>query len=515
MLEIDVDVGRLAALGRDEALEQQVEARRVDRGDAEAVADRRIGRRAAPLAEDVLRAGEADDVVHGEEIGRVAELGDQRELVVERGAHAVGNAVGIARPRAGLGEGFERRLRRRVARAQFFRVAVGELVEAEGDPVEEADRLFHRVGRLDEQARHLFRPFEMALGIGLGQQPGRRERRLLADAGDDVGERPPLGIVHEDVVDRQKRRVEPARRRRALGEAAAHVGAVSRTRADPQPAGEGFAQLREARILPSPLAGEGKAHDLQPLRALQQLVETQMALAFRRAQIALAEQPAEPPVGGAILRIDEDIGRAVDESEPRPGDDAKRAERLAVLARVDMRAHHASERVAVGDADPRQPERGGARDQLLRMRRAAQEREIRRCRQLGVAAREADHRLPLIRPADAGRLLPQAGEGFRPLSRLRERVGVRASRVTMAGRKPLRSSPARFRARSAHRGSRSVERGSLRAEATRRARHPRALRMLRAVDFDDQPMLDAKKVSDVKADRRLSAELTVWQSPIA
>jgi hypothetical protein len=119
-----------------------------------------------------------------------------------------------------------------------------------------------------------------------------------------------------------------------------------------------------------------------------------MALAFRRAQVALAEQPAEPPVGGAVSGIDEDVGRAVDEGESRPGDDAKRAERLAVLARVDMRAHHAGERIAVGDADPGKPERGGARDQLLRVRRAAQEREIRRRRQLGVAARKADHALP-------------------------------------------------------------------------------------------------------------------------
>ncbi len=36
MLEIDVDVGRLAALGGDEALEQEVDPRRIDRGDAEA-----------------------------------------------------------------------------------------------------------------------------------------------------------------------------------------------------------------------------------------------------------------------------------------------------------------------------------------------------------------------------------------------------------------------------------------------------------------------------------------------
>ena len=53
VLEIDVDVGRLAALVRDEAFEQQLVLDRIDRGDAEHEADHRIGRRAAPLAQDV------------------------------------------------------------------------------------------------------------------------------------------------------------------------------------------------------------------------------------------------------------------------------------------------------------------------------------------------------------------------------------------------------------------------------------------------------------------------------
>jgi len=48
VLEIDVDVGRLVALLRDEALEQHVHARRIDLGDAERIAHRRVGRRAAP-----------------------------------------------------------------------------------------------------------------------------------------------------------------------------------------------------------------------------------------------------------------------------------------------------------------------------------------------------------------------------------------------------------------------------------------------------------------------------------
>ena len=95
MLEIDVDVGRLAALLGDEALEQQVAGRRVDRGDAEAVADRAVRRRPAPLAQDrrIEAAREGDDVVDGQEIAREVELLDQRELVVELLQHLVRDAA--------------------------------------------------------------------------------------------------------------------------------------------------------------------------------------------------------------------------------------------------------------------------------------------------------------------------------------------------------------------------------------------------------------------------------------
>ncbi len=52
VLEIDVDVGRLAAFRRDEAREEQVVLVGIDGGDAEHVADGGIGRRAAALAQD-------------------------------------------------------------------------------------------------------------------------------------------------------------------------------------------------------------------------------------------------------------------------------------------------------------------------------------------------------------------------------------------------------------------------------------------------------------------------------
>src|SRR3546814_20688514 len=71
VLEIDVDVGRLVALHADEALEQKVDLSRVDGGNAEAVTDYGVGRRTASLAEDDLLLGEADDVVHRQEVSRI------------------------------------------------------------------------------------------------------------------------------------------------------------------------------------------------------------------------------------------------------------------------------------------------------------------------------------------------------------------------------------------------------------------------------------------------------------
>ena len=87
VLEIDVDIRRLVALLGDEALEQHGHARGVDFGDLQAIADHGIRGRAAALAEDALRAGKLDDIVHGEEKGLELELGDQAQLVLETLAH--------------------------------------------------------------------------------------------------------------------------------------------------------------------------------------------------------------------------------------------------------------------------------------------------------------------------------------------------------------------------------------------------------------------------------------------
>ena len=123
VLEIDVDVGRLVALIRDEALEQKVGLHGVDVGDAEAIADHRVRRRTAPLAEDLLLfAGEADDVVHRQEERRVIEPADQLELLGRGRCALLRNSAGIAPVRAFFSKGDERFLRRRESFAGFVRV---------------------------------------------------------------------------------------------------------------------------------------------------------------------------------------------------------------------------------------------------------------------------------------------------------------------------------------------------------------------------------------------------------
>gem|GEM_PF-3496325 len=83
VFEIDVDVRWLVALGGDEPFEQQLHLAGIDLGHPQHVAHRGIGGRAAALAQDLLAAREAHDVVHGQEIGLVLLGMDQRQLVFD------------------------------------------------------------------------------------------------------------------------------------------------------------------------------------------------------------------------------------------------------------------------------------------------------------------------------------------------------------------------------------------------------------------------------------------------
>ena len=172
------------------------------------------------------------------------------------------------------------------------------------------------------------------------------------------------------------------------------MGAVGHRGGEPEAAGRRLAQTQDRLLARARARGGARlVHRDQPqaLGMGDQIVEGQMALALGRAQIAERQQPAEPAVGGAILGIGEDVGRAVGEDQPRARHDAQGADRGAVLARIDMGAHDPGERIAVGDAEPGEAEPRRLGDQLLGMRGPAQKREIRRRRQFGEAGLGADH----------------------------------------------------------------------------------------------------------------------------
>ena len=77
-LDVDVDVRRAVALGRQEALEQQAERHGVGGGDAEGVADRRVGGRPRPGRRCWRSRQNSHEVPHDEEVAGEAELLDDR-----------------------------------------------------------------------------------------------------------------------------------------------------------------------------------------------------------------------------------------------------------------------------------------------------------------------------------------------------------------------------------------------------------------------------------------------------
>ena len=80
---VDVNVGRSVPLRRHEPFEEQAQVDGVDVGDAQRVADRRVGRRSPPLAEDPRPAAEFDQVPYDQEVPTESQLADHGQLPVD------------------------------------------------------------------------------------------------------------------------------------------------------------------------------------------------------------------------------------------------------------------------------------------------------------------------------------------------------------------------------------------------------------------------------------------------
>ena len=204
MLEVDVDVGGLVALGADEAFEQQVDAVGVHRRYAQAVADGRVGRRAPALAQDPPAPGEADDVVHGQEVGREGQGADEFQFALDLFLDLVGDAAGVAPGRPGPGKTDQFLLGGAAVGDRIDGILVAQLVQAEGAAPGDLGRAGDGARIVAEQPRHLLGRLQVALGVGEQAEAGVMDGAVLADAGEHVLQGPAPGRVRMHVVGRHQ-----------------------------------------------------------------------------------------------------------------------------------------------------------------------------------------------------------------------------------------------------------------------------------------------------------------------
>ncbi len=421
VLEVEVDVGRLAPLARHEPLEQQVDPHGVERRHAEAEAHGRVRRGAAPLAEDSAGAREGDEVVDRQEIGFVMQRLDRLELVLEEEAHLLGHALGIALEGPRRRQRAQVRDRGRARRVDLVGVLVAEQVEREAPRARrDRDAAGERLPVPLEEPRHLGRGLQVPLAVRVEAKARVLDRAAVAHAGEDVLQPPPRAHVAAHVVRRDEGHARVGGEAREGGEALAVVGAEeARRREGETVVVEDVAKVREpprerAREPPR-RHGDGE----EPLLVLDEIGEREAARALLDAALAERQEAGEASVGRAIGREDEDVegrgrrrrGRvprdvALLRHEPRrpffedetAADDEGDPERL----RRDVGPHDPRERVLVGDRGGRVPEVAGALDEFLGMARAVEEREVRGDLELDVGGRPVATGRPTLRQGLVG-----------------------------------------------------------------------------------------------------------------
>lgn len=141
-------------------------------------------------------------------------------------------------------------------------------------------------------------------------------------------------------------------------------------------AGPGI-RLRVKRLAPVPV--RRRQQDQHLARSMGRDVrDAETALALGRATLTERQETAEAAPGGAIGRIAEKPRAAV-QVEAGAGQEAQ----AHLLGRC-VRAHHAGDGVAVGEAERGDAECLGVGDELVRMRAAFEERKVGDGLQLGI-----------------------------------------------------------------------------------------------------------------------------------
>ena len=205
VLEVHINVGRLAALAADKALKQQFAFSRVDGRHAQAKTHGRIGRRAAPLTQNVLLPGKTHDVMHRDEEHLIFQLLNQAEFMVKLGLDFCGDTAGVA-PFCPLGRQPAQALCGRLGCRHhvFLRIAVerANLVQAEAAARSHRQRGAQKICRINIGQPHS--RAKVRLGIGLQGKAAAMHRLAQLDGRHHIVQRLARAHMHQHLAGRHQ-----------------------------------------------------------------------------------------------------------------------------------------------------------------------------------------------------------------------------------------------------------------------------------------------------------------------
>jgi len=424
MFEIDVDIRRFLAVAGNESFKDHPDPIGFHIRDPQQIAQDRIGRRSAPLAEDAFRPGELNDVVHGEEIRRKIQLLDDSEFLGDQFSRPVIRAVRVAASNSFLDQPGQTLHRRFRSRGDLIGIGVAELTQIKGTAPGDLQGAFQRGGMVIKQPSHILAPLQAAFGIGQGIGADLVDGAAQTQTSQHIGQLPPRRAMHQHVAHRHQGR-RAAQRQLGAGHEPSLIRTVVAGR-HPQKdlprkaAPQGLHLGRRRLQIP------GQRNQDQPLAPGQQIGTVEVALPLRRPPLAQRQQPRQPLIGGQIGRQGDPFDRAVAQHQPGADDQSGQMRSLGAgdvlrvadllsragihpVLRADLHIlgglfpedlqravspHYPRQRIAVGDGDGLEPQFCSARHQLLGMRGPGEEGEIRSHAQFGIAGSGAHANSP-------------------------------------------------------------------------------------------------------------------------
>lgn len=161
----------------------------------------------------------------------------------------------------------------------------------------------------------------MPFGILLQKETGAGDRHMLPDGGDDIRERPVMRIVIERVIGGEQPDAGLSGNCGQNGKIMPVETVIMRRQSEIEPVARMLLQCPEQHFQALRFRPPFALHDDQKklLLPFEQVGEMERAVALLRAQVTGAEQAAEMPPAPPVLRISENVRRAVGKTRRAPG----------------------------------------------------------------------------------------------------------------------------------------------------------------------------------------------------